>query len=58
MFENILRTLQLLENGAVRIAIDSTFRLADARKALERAAQGSIQGKIVLTVTWLCHNDQ
>jgi NADPH:quinone reductase-like Zn-dependent oxidoreductase len=40
----------LLDSGTVRVAIDSTFRLADAQKAHERAAQGSIQGKIVLTV--------
>ena len=32
----------------VRIAIDRTFALADARQAHERAARGHIQGKIVL----------
>jgi NADPH:quinone reductase-like Zn-dependent oxidoreductase len=31
-------------------AVDSTFPLADARKAHERAARGHLQGKIVLTV--------
>jgi len=41
---------RLLDAGTVRVAIDSTFPLADARKAHERAAQGHIQGKIVLTV--------
>jgi NADPH:quinone reductase-like Zn-dependent oxidoreductase len=41
---------RLLDGGTVRIAIDSTFPLADARKAHERAARGHIQGKIVLTV--------
>jgi NADPH:quinone reductase-like Zn-dependent oxidoreductase len=41
---------RLLDNGTVRVAIDSTFSLADARNAHERAAQGNIQGKIVLTV--------
>ena len=41
---------RLLDAGTVRSAIDSTFLLADARKAHERAAQGHIQGKIVLTV--------
>jgi NADPH:quinone reductase-like Zn-dependent oxidoreductase len=41
---------RLLEAGTVRVAIDSTFALADARAAHERAAQGHIQGKIVLTV--------
>ena len=41
---------QLLEAGRVRVAIDSKFPLADAQKAHKRAAQGHIQGKIVLTV--------
>lgn len=41
---------RLLDAGTVRVAIDSTFPFADARKAHERAAGGHIQGKIVLTV--------
>ncbi|MGD1879040.1 MAG: NADP-dependent oxidoreductase [Kiloniellaceae bacterium] len=41
---------RLLDAGKVRVAIDSTFPLADARKAHERASQGHIQGKIVLAV--------
>jgi NADPH:quinone reductase-like Zn-dependent oxidoreductase len=41
---------ELLDNGTVRVAIDSTFPLADAQKAHQRAAQGNIQGKLVLTV--------
>lgn len=41
---------RLLDAGTVRTAIDSTFPLADARAAHERAARGHIQGKIVLTV--------
>lgn len=41
---------RLLEAGTVRVAIDSSFPLADARAAHERAARGHIQGKIVLTV--------
>ena len=41
---------RLLDAGTVRVAIDSTYPLADARKAHERATQGHIQGKIVLTV--------
>ncbi|CAM3572270.1 NADP-dependent oxidoreductase [Paenibacillus lupini] len=41
---------RLLNAGTVRVAIDSIFPLADARKAHERAAGGHIQGKIVLTV--------
>ncbi|CDR06789.1 NADP-dependent oxidoreductase [Streptomyces iranensis] len=40
----------LLDAGTVRVAVDSTFPLADARAAHERAARGHIQGKIVLTV--------
>jgi NADPH:quinone reductase-like Zn-dependent oxidoreductase len=40
----------LLNAGTIRVAIDSTFPLADARQAHERAARGHIQGKIVLTV--------
>ncbi|WP_245636648.1 NADP-dependent oxidoreductase [Azospirillum thiophilum] len=39
----------LLSDGTIRVAIDSTFPLADAAKAHERAARGHIQGKIVLT---------
>jgi NADPH:quinone reductase-like Zn-dependent oxidoreductase len=41
---------RLLNDGTIRVAIDSEFPLADARKAHERAAQGHTQGKIVLTV--------
>jgi NADPH:quinone reductase-like Zn-dependent oxidoreductase len=40
----------LLDARTIRVAIDSTFALADAAKAHERAAQGHIRGKIVLTV--------
>ncbi|MEO8779406.1 MAG: NADP-dependent oxidoreductase [Rhodanobacter sp.] len=43
---------RLLEDGTLRVAIDSTFALADARQSHERAARGHIQGKIVLTVAW------
>jgi len=39
----------LLSNETIRVIIDSTYPLADAAKAHERAAKGSIQGKIVLT---------
>ncbi|WP_376701885.1 NADP-dependent oxidoreductase [Mesorhizobium sp. ISC25] len=41
---------RLLDDGTVRIVIDSTFPLAEAARAHERAARGNIQGKIVLTV--------
>ncbi|WP_431258032.1 NADP-dependent oxidoreductase [Roseateles chitinivorans] len=41
---------RLLAEGQLRVAIDSTFALADARQAHERAARGGIQGKIILKV--------
>ncbi|VTU28436.1 Alcohol dehydrogenase [Variovorax sp. PBS-H4] len=41
---------RLLDDGTIRVVVDSTFALADARTAHERAARGHIQGKIVLTV--------
>ncbi|MFJ9915094.1 NADP-dependent oxidoreductase [Actinacidiphila glaucinigra] len=41
---------RLLDTGTVRVAIDSTYTLADAQAAHTRAAQGHIRGKIVLTV--------
>lgn len=40
----------LLDDGTIRVAVDSRFPLADARRAHERAASGHLQGKIVLTV--------
>ena len=41
---------RLLNDGAIRVAIDSAFPLADVSEAHERAAGGHIQGKIVLNV--------
>lgn len=41
---------RLLDDGTLRVVIDSTFPLAAAARAHERAARGNIQGKIVLTV--------
>lgn len=41
---------RLLDSGTVRVAIDSTYPLADAWKAHERAERGHVRGKIVLTV--------
>jgi NADPH:quinone reductase-like Zn-dependent oxidoreductase len=41
---------RLLDDGVIRVVVDSTFPLADARGAHERAARGHIQGKIVLQV--------
>lgn len=40
----------LLDDGSIRVVVDSTYPLAEARKAHERAAKGHVQGKIVLTV--------
>lgn len=41
---------RMIDAGTLRVAIDSTYPLADAQQAHERAARGHIQGKIVLTV--------
>ncbi len=41
---------RLLDDGTLRVVIDSTYPLAHARRAHERAEAGHIQGKIVLTV--------
>jgi NADPH:quinone reductase-like Zn-dependent oxidoreductase len=46
----LARLRDLLTAGTVRVGIDSTYALADARSAHERAARGHIRGKIVLTV--------
>ncbi|MBC3539328.1 NADP-dependent oxidoreductase [Rufibacter sp. H-1] len=40
----------LLDDGTIKVVIDSVFPLAEARKAHERAAEGHIQGKIALTI--------
>ena len=42
---------RLLEDGTVRIGIDGIFPLKEASNSHERAAQGHIQGKLILTVT-------
>ena len=46
---------RLLDAGTIRVAIDSTFPLAEAAAAHGRAARGhfALQGKIVLTVQLL-----
>lgn len=46
----LAQAARLLDDGSIRVVVDSTYPLADARKAHERAAAGHIQGKIVLTV--------
>lgn len=48
--EQLAQLASLLDQGIIRVVIDSSFPLVDARKAHERAAKGHIQGKIVLTV--------
>ncbi|RSS47159.1 NADP-dependent oxidoreductase [Streptomyces sp. WAC08241] len=40
----------LVDTGAIRVAVDSVHPLAQARAAHERAAEGHLQGKIVLTM--------
>lgn len=40
----------LLDDGTITVVLDSSFPLAEAAAAHERAAGGHIQGKIVLTV--------
>lgn len=40
----------LLDDGTIRVVVDSTYPLQEAHQAHERAAGGHIQGKIVLTV--------
>jgi NADPH:quinone reductase-like Zn-dependent oxidoreductase len=41
---------RLLDAGTIRVAVDSTFPLAEASSAHGRAARGHLRGKIVLTV--------
>ncbi len=41
---------RFLDAGTIRVVVDSTYPLADARKAHERAARGHTQGKLVLAV--------
>lgn len=41
---------RMVDDGTLRPAIDSTFPLAEARRAHERAERGHLRGKIVLTV--------
>lgn len=48
--KQLAQAARLLDDGTVRVVIDSTFALAHAAAAHERAARGSIQGKIVLSI--------
>jgi len=47
----LVEIASLLDSGVVRVGVDSTFALADAAAAHQRASQGHTQGKIVLTVS-------
>ncbi|MBL4625868.1 MAG: NADP-dependent oxidoreductase [Flavobacteriales bacterium] len=46
----LAKIASLLNDGTIRVAIDSEFKFEDTRKAHERAVLGHSQGKIVLTV--------
>jgi NADPH:quinone reductase-like Zn-dependent oxidoreductase len=46
----LAQAARLLADGTVRVVIDSRFPLAKASRAHDRAANGNIQGKIVLAV--------
>ncbi|WP_446914092.1 NADP-dependent oxidoreductase [Klebsiella pneumoniae] len=46
----LARLADLLDAGVIQVAIDSVFPLAQAQMAHERAAQGHLKGKIVLSV--------
>lgn len=48
--EQLVELARLLNDGTLRVVIDSTFPLANAQKPDERAAKGHIQGKIVLII--------
>lgn len=48
--DQLTEIAELLNDGIVQIAIDSEFPLEDAAKAHKRAAQGHLQGKLVLHV--------
>ncbi len=48
--KQLAEAARLLEDGTVRVVVDSTYPLAEASRAHERATSGRIQGKIVLTV--------
>lgn len=48
--QQLVQLAPLLDAGTIRVVIDSTYPLADARRAHERAAGGHLRGKIALTV--------
>ena len=42
---------RLLDDGTIRIVVDSIFPLADAARAHERAARGNIQGLSLIHIS-------
>jgi NADPH:quinone reductase-like Zn-dependent oxidoreductase len=48
--QQLAELARLIEDETLRVAIDSTYSLAETRQAHERAARGHIQGKIILAV--------
>ncbi|MDH0908510.1 NADP-dependent oxidoreductase [Rhizobium pusense] len=48
--DQLAKLARLLDSGAVRVAVDSTYPLSEAAAAHHRAEAGHIQGKIVLTI--------
>jgi NADPH:quinone reductase-like Zn-dependent oxidoreductase len=48
--EQLAEVLRLAADGRLRVAVDSTFPLAQARAAFERVEASGKQGKVVLTV--------
>jgi len=47
---HLARLAALLDDGIIKVSIDSTYPLHAAQQAHERAATGHLRGKIVLTV--------
>lgn len=48
MVHNLAQADRLLDDGTIPVVIDSTFPMAAACAAHDRAGRGSIQGKVVL----------
>ena len=48
--DQLLELARLVDEGAIRPAIDSTFALADARAAFERVAMPGKRGKVLLRI--------
>lgn len=48
--ENLVRISRLIDNGTVRVVIDSVFPLSEARAAHTKSQTGRAKGKIVLEV--------